>query len=90
MNTEDELYLVRKNELELRKDLQEYELKKRLYESILNQLANYPRSTHQERFLFVDLQNLITNYISRIAVIEIKLRDVKDEINFYESKLNES
>ena len=77
MEVEDALYLLQKEHYEIKSDLDSLYSKKNCYEAIFNQLNYNQDSIILERLLIKDIQHLITCFISKICLLEIKLRDVE-------------
>lgn len=73
---DDALYLKKKEQLNLFEELIYYEERKRFYDSVMNMMASYEIKNTQERFLFSDIQKLVTYFEYKIEIIKIKLKDV--------------
>ncbi len=73
---DDALYLKKKEQLNLFEELIYYEERKRFYDSVMNMMASYKIKNTQERFLFSDIQKLVTYFEYKIEIIKIKLKDV--------------
>jgi hypothetical protein len=73
---EDNIYLLQKNRIELRNELNHYQDRKNLYEHMVNMMINFNVRNSQERFLLSDLHKLINFFEAKIDVVQIKLKDV--------------
>ena len=79
MMSDDELYLLKKEETELREQYDEFHARKNLYQSMIDKMMNYEIKNTQERFLLSDLYKLINFFESKMDVTRIKLRDVSSK-----------
>jgi hypothetical protein len=83
---DDNIYLLKKMQMEIRTEINEYLARKDLYEKMANMMTNYNVRNSQERFLLSDLHKLINFFEAKCDVAYIKLRDVESELNILASR----
>jgi hypothetical protein len=76
MDYEDKLYLLRKKQMDLRNECNEYQGRKDLYERMSQMMTNFEVRSSQERFLLGDIHRLINFFEQKIDIVLLKLRDV--------------
>jgi len=85
MSLNDKIYLLRKIQMEVRSEINEYSARKELYERMVEMMVNFNVRNSQERFLLSDLHKLINFFESKSDVAFIKLRDVESELNILQA-----
>jgi hypothetical protein len=85
---DDKIYLLRKMQMEVRADINEYSARKELYEKMSEMMSEYNVRNSQERFLVSDLHKLINFFESKSDVGYIKLRDIESELNILQADLD--
>jgi hypothetical protein len=81
MDYEDKLYLLKKRQIELRNEYNEFQARKDLYERMVQLTNEFQVRSSQERFLLGDLHRLINFFEQKGEITLLKLRDVDSEIN---------
>jgi hypothetical protein len=85
MSVEDKLYILRKMQMEVRAEINEYSARKELYEKMVGMMVEFNVRNSQERFLLSDLHKLINFFESKSDIAYIKLRDVESELNILQA-----
>ena len=85
---DDKIYLLRKMQMEVRAEINEYSTRKELYERMVEMMVDFNVRNSQERFLLSDLHKLINFFESKSDVAFIKLRDVESELNILQANLD--
>ena len=88
MSLNDKIYLLRKMQMEVRSEINEYSARKELYERMVEMMVDFNVRNSQERFLLSDLHKLINFFESKSDVAFIKLRDVESELNILQANLD--
>ena len=82
---DDKIYLLRKMQMEVRAEINEYSTRKELYERMVEMMVEFNVRNSQERFLLSDLHKLINFFEGKSDVAFIKLRDVESELNILQA-----
>lgn len=82
---DDKIYILRKMQMEIRAEINEYDTRKELYQKMVEMMVEFNVRNSQERFLLSDLHKLINFFEGKSDVGFIKLRDVESELNILQA-----
>jgi hypothetical protein len=85
MSLDDKIYLLRKMQMEVRADINEYTTRKELYQKMADMMVEFNVRNSQERFLLSDLHKLINFFEGKCDIAFIKLRDIESELNIIQT-----